>query len=104
MCWKNAIIALYLPEPPTERACVNRPRRSDALRFALIEEVVHASHKIIERDVSGLTFEVPVFEALRNAENFLRINEYPLENLAFKKVGLEEERQINAVVDSKKSG
>ncbi len=85
--------ACHLLELPTERAWVNMPH-TDASRFAHIEEVVHASHRIIERGVNGLTFKVPAFEELRNADDYLSISERQVALFAFKEVDLEEKRQI----------
>lgn len=68
--------------------------RTDASRFAHIEEVVHASHRIIERRVKGLTFKVPAFEELRKTDGHLSINDCQYEHLAFKEVNLQEKRQI----------
>jgi hypothetical protein len=83
----------HLLEIPTRDAWVKMPR-TDLSRFALAEEVVHATKKIIKRGVKGLTFKVPAFEALNPSMKLQTVNAYVVPDIEFKEVDLEEKRQI----------
>lgn len=83
----------HLLELPTDSAWVNLPPSGNIRLESLDANQSKLAHQRM-RKIKGLTFKVPAFQEMMNAENTESFELADFQSLAFKEIGLEQKRAI----------